>query len=173
MQSTMPSTNNNPPQHIIINNSAAGHSTLALSQPSNTHQPPSSTATIAGTTGLGTAGSGRAGNSGTLLRTEPVSTTLSDTSPQQLPLVYTISPKESAFDYDSDDSQLKKRVKIASVEYFGKSYAVTGKENVISILRETQSIRTLMGKIQVALLTQYDGDYVNNYNYISWRNSIM
>jgi hypothetical protein len=47
-------------------------------------------------------------------------------------------------DSDSEDSQVKKRVKISTVEYQGKDFHLTGKENVISILRDTHSVRTMM-----------------------------
>jgi len=63
-------------------------------------------------------------------------------------------------DSDSEDSQVKKRVKISTVEYQGKDFHVTGKENVLSILRDTHSVRTMMETGQLEKLMQYEGNFV-------------
>jgi DNA mismatch repair ATPase MutL len=66
-------------------------------------------------------------------------------------------------DYDSDDSQVKKKIKVASLDWQGQTFYVTGKESALNILRETYSVRTLMEEGQIQLLVQHVGDYVNNY----------
>ena len=43
--------------------------------------------------------------------------------------------------YDSDDSQVKKKTKVAAVEWQGQTFYVTGKESALHILRETYSVR--------------------------------
>ena len=54
-------------------------------------------------------------------------------------------------------------VKVAQVQYEGKQYAVLGKENVIKLLRETQSVRALMEIGQLEKLVRHEGNFVNNY----------
>ena len=46
--------------------------------------------------------------------------------------------------YDSDDSEQRRKVKIATVQYQSKQFSVLGKENVIKLLRDTQSVGTMM-----------------------------
>ena len=41
-------------------------------------------------------------------------------------------------DYDSDDSQLKKKTNIAQLEWLGKTYQMIGKENALHIIRISQ-----------------------------------
>ena len=45
-----------------------------------------------------------------------------------------------AVEYDSDDSQVKKKIKVASIDWQGQTYYITGKESVIVILRDTSSV---------------------------------
>jgi hypothetical protein len=66
-------------------------------------------------------------------------------------------------DYDSDDSQVKKKIKVATLEWQGQTFYVTDKESALNILRETYSVRTLMEDGQLQLLVQHVGDFVNNY----------
>jgi len=66
-------------------------------------------------------------------------------------------------DYDSDDSQVKKKTKVAALEYNGQTFYVTGKESALHILRETYSVRSLMEDGQLQLLVHHVGDFVNNY----------
>jgi hypothetical protein len=66
-------------------------------------------------------------------------------------------------DYDSDDSQVKKKIKVATLDWQGQTFYVTGKESALNILRETYSVRALMEDGQLQLLVQHVGDYVNNY----------
>jgi hypothetical protein len=66
-------------------------------------------------------------------------------------------------DYDSDDSQVKKKTKVAALEWHGKTFYVTGKESAINILRDTFSVRTLMEEGQLQHLVNHVGDFVNNY----------
>jgi hypothetical protein len=66
-------------------------------------------------------------------------------------------------DYDSDDSQVKKKTKVAAVEWQGKTFYVTGKESALTTLRDTFSVRTLMEDGQLQLLVHHVGDFVNNY----------
>ena len=54
-----------------------------------------------------------------------------------------IPPAQPA-DYDSDDSQVKKKIKVAALEWQGQTFYVTGKESALHILRETYSVRSLM-----------------------------
>ena len=60
----------------------------------------------------------------------------------------TITPlrqvSDRSTDYDSDDSQLKKKTNIARLEWLGKTYEMISKENALHILRMSQSVRTLM-----------------------------
>ena len=56
-----------------------------------------------------------------------------------------------AVEYDSDDSQVKKKIKVASMDWQGQTYYITGKESVIVILRDTSSVRTLMEDGQLQL----------------------
>jgi hypothetical protein len=66
-------------------------------------------------------------------------------------------------DYDSDDPQVKKKTKVAALEWQGKTFYVTGKESALHILRETYSVRSLMEDGQLQLLVHHVGDFVNNY----------
>ena len=66
-------------------------------------------------------------------------------------------------DYDSDDSQVKKKTKIAALEYNGQTFYVTGKESALHILRDTYSFRSLMEDGQLQLLVHHVGDFINNY----------
>ena len=66
-------------------------------------------------------------------------------------------------DYDSDDSQLKKKTNIARLEWLGKTYEMIGKENALHILRMSQSVRTLMELNQLEKLIDHVGNFVNNY----------
>jgi len=66
-------------------------------------------------------------------------------------------------DYDSDDSQVKKKTKVAAVEWQGKTFYITGKESALTTLRDTFSVRTLMEDGQLQLLVHHVGDFVNNY----------
>ena len=68
-----------------------------------------------------------------------------------------------ATDYDSDDSDVNAMVKIAQVHYEGKQYPVLGKESVMKILRDTQSVRALMETGQLEKLVRHEGNFVNNY----------
>jgi hypothetical protein len=61
-------------------------------------------------------------------------------------------------DCNSDDLQVKIKVKIETVEYHGKAFYVTGKKNVLSTLRETHSVRTMMEKGQLKKIMQQDGE---------------
>jgi hypothetical protein len=45
------------------------------------------------------------------------------------------APAAQPIDYDSDDSQVKKKTKVASLEWQGKVFYVTGKESALNILR--------------------------------------
>ena len=54
-------------------------------------------------------------------------------------------------DYDSDDSQVKKKTKVTALEWQGET------------LRNTFSVRTLMEDGQLQLLVHHVGDFVNNY----------
>jgi len=69
-------------------------------------------------------------------------------------------------DSDSEDSQVKKRVKISTVEY-------QGKENVLSILRDTHSVRTMMETGQLEKLMQHEGNFVNHYTPAVWKAGIL
>jgi len=68
-----------------------------------------------------------------------------------------------SIEYDSDDSQVKKKTKVASLEWQGKVFYVAGKESAINILRDTFSVRTLMEDGQLQHLVNHVGDFVNNY----------
>ena len=74
-------------------------------------------------------------------------------------------------DYYSDDCKQRRKVKIATVQYRGQQFSVLGKENVIKLLRDTQSVRTLMEDNQLERLVQHDGNIVNNYtaNVFRWQ----
>lgn len=67
------------------------------------------------------------------------------------------------YDNDSDNSQVKKKTKIAAVEWRGKAFYVTGKENALHILRATQSIRIMMVDDQLDKLVIQVGNYVNHF----------
>jgi hypothetical protein len=66
-------------------------------------------------------------------------------------------------DYDSDDSQVKKKTKVAAVEWQGKTFYVTGMESALTTLRDTFSVQTLMEDGQLQLLLHHVGNFVNNY----------
>jgi hypothetical protein len=66
-------------------------------------------------------------------------------------------------DYDSDDSQVKKKTKVAALDFNGQTFYVTGKESALHILRDTYSVRSLMEHGQLQLLVHHVGDFVNNY----------
>ena len=76
-------------------------------------------------------------------------------------------------DSDSEDSQVRKRVKISTIEYQGKDFHVTGKENVLSILRDTHSVRTMMEVGQLEKLMQHEGNFVNHYIPAVWKAGIL
>ena len=67
------------------------------------------------------------------------------------------------FDYDSDDSQVKKKTKVSALEWQGQTFYITGKESAFHILRDTFSVRSLMEDGQLQLLVHHVGDFVNNY----------
>jgi hypothetical protein len=76
-------------------------------------------------------------------------------------------------DYDSDDSQVKKKTRVATLEWQGKVFYVTGKESAINILRDTFSVRTLMEPGQLQLLINHVGDFVNNYTSDAFKTGII
>ena len=78
------------------------------------------------------------------------------------------APNDSSFavqpvDYDSNDSQVKKKTKVAALDYNRQTFYVTGKESALHILRDTYSVRSLMEDGQLQLLVHHVGDFVNNY----------
>ena len=78
------------------------------------------------------------------------------------------APRDSFYaaqptDYDSDDSQVKKKTKVAALEWQGQTFYVTGKESALHILRETYPVRSLMEDGLLQLLVHHVGDFVNNY----------
>jgi len=75
--------------------------------------------------------------------------------------------------YDSDDSQVKKKTKVASLEWQGKVFYVTGKESALNILRDTFSVRTLMEDGQLQNLVNHVGDFVNNYTADAFKMGII
>ena len=76
-------------------------------------------------------------------------------------------------DYDSDDSEQRKMVKVATLQYEGEEFRVLGKESVIKILRETQSVRTLMEHGQLELLVRHEGNFANHYTKEVFRAGIL
>ena len=80
---------------------------------------------------------------------------------------------QTVVDYDSDDSEQRKMVKMAKVTYLNKVYPVLGKESVIKILRDTHSVRTLMENNQLERLVQHEGNFVNNYTPAVFRAGIL
>jgi len=66
-------------------------------------------------------------------------------------------------DYDSDDSQVKKKTKVSALEWQGQTFYITGKESALHILRDTFSVRSFMEDGQLQLLVRHVGDFVNNY----------
>ncbi len=64
-------------------------------------------------------------------------------------------------------------VKVVKLKYDGEEYDVLGKESVIKILRETQSVRTLMDDGQLELLVRHEGNFVNNYTKEVFRAGIL
>ena len=64
-------------------------------------------------------------------------------------------------------------VKVVKLRYEGEDFEVLGKESVIKILRETQSVRTLMEDGQLELLMRHDGNFVNNYTKEVFRAGIL
>lgn len=75
--------------------------------------------------------------------------------------------------YDSDDSQVKKKTKIAAVEYHDKAFYVKGKENALHILRAAQSIRIMIVEGQMDKLIMHVGNYVNNFTPENFRIGIF
>lgn len=71
--------------------------------------------------------------------------------------------KSPAAEYDSDDSQVKKKTEVAALEWYGQTSYVTGKETAMNVLRDTFSVRTLMEDGQLQNLANHVGDFVNNY----------
>ncbi len=92
-------------------------------------------------------------------------------APQTAPV--TAAATAPATSYESDDSEEQKMVKVVKLRYGGEDFEVLGKENVIKILRETQSVRTLMEDGQLELLVRLDGNYVNNYTKEVFRAGIL
>ena len=84
--------------------------------------------------------------------------------------VYSTSP---AVEYDSDDSQVKKRIKVASMDWQGQTFYITGKESVITIMRDTYSVRTLMEDDQLQILVNHVGDFANNYTADNFKTGII
>jgi hypothetical protein len=78
-----------------------------------------------------------------------------------------------AVEYDSDDFQVKKKIKVASMDWQGQTYYITGKESVIVILRDTSSVRTLMEDGQLQLLVNHVGDFANNYTADNFKTGII
>ena len=78
-----------------------------------------------------------------------------------------------AVEYDSDDSQVKKKIKVASMDWQGQTYYITGKESVIVILRDISSVRTLMEDGQLQLLINHVGDVANNYTADNFKTDII
>jgi hypothetical protein len=50
-----------------------------------------------------------------------------------------------------------------SRDWQGKTFYITGKKSVITILRDTHSVRTLTENGQLQLLINHVGDFANNY----------
>ena len=92
-------------------------------------------------------------------------------APQPAPV--TPAAPATATGYASDDSEEQKMVKVVKLRYGGDDFEVLGKESVIKILRETQSVRTLMEDGQLELLVRHDGNYVNNYTKEVFRAGIL
>jgi hypothetical protein len=76
-------------------------------------------------------------------------------------------------EYDSDDSQVKKKIKVASLEWQGQTFYIIGKESVINILRDTYSVRSLMEEGQQPILVNHVGDFVNNYTSDVYKTGIV
>ena len=76
-------------------------------------------------------------------------------APQPAPV--TAAAPAIATDYESDDSEERKMMKVVKLRYEGEDFEVLGKESVIKILRETQSVRTLMEDGQLELLVRHEG----------------
>jgi hypothetical protein len=76
-------------------------------------------------------------------------------------------------DYDSDDSQLKKKTNIARMEWMGKTYEMIGKENALHILRMSQSVRTLMEPNHLEKIIDHVGNFVNNYTPEQFKHGIL
>jgi len=77
-----------------------------------------------------------------------------------------VQPADSfapTIDYDSDNSQVKKKTKVSALEWQGQTFYITGKESALHILRDTFSVRSLMEDGQLQLLVHHVGDFVNNY----------
>lgn len=62
-----------------------------------------------------------------------------------------------AVEYDLDDSQVK------TLEWQGRTFYVTAKQNAIATLRNTYSVWSLMEEGQLQQLENHVGDFVNNY----------
>ena len=117
--------------------------------------------TSASTSGSSTVRPSQVVSSVAVLSTAPPSSSTASTSSQP------------AVDYDSDDSEQRKLVKMAKVTYLNKVYPVLGKESVIKILRDTHSVRTLMEDNQLERLVQHEGNFVNNYTPAVFRAGIL
>ena len=92
-------------------------------------------------------------------------------APQPAPVTVAV-PAQGA-GYDSDDSEARKMVRVNKLQYDGKEYQALGKESVVKLLRDTQSVRTLMEDGQLELLVRHDGNYVNNYTKDVFRAGIL
>ena len=85
----------------------------------------------------------------------------------------TRTTQESPSDSDSDDLQVRKQVKVSTVEWAGKKFSVTGKESSLRILRDTQSVRTMMCDTQLEELVKHVGNFVHNYTAKVFREGIL
>jgi len=78
-----------------------------------------------------------------------------------------------AVDYNSDDSQVKKRIKVAYMDWQGQTFYITAKESVITILRDTYSVRTHMEDGQLQLLVNHVGDFAYNYTAENFKTGLI
>jgi hypothetical protein len=88
-------------------------------------------------------------------------------------LQHSSESRESPSDSDSDDSQVRRQVKVSTVQWAGKKFSVTGKESSFRILRDTQSVRTLMCDNQLEDLVKHVGNFVHNYTSKVFREGIL
>jgi len=84
-----------------------------------------------------------------------------------------IDKSSPGVEFDSDDSQVKKKIKVASMDWQGQTFYITGKESVITVLRDTHSVRTLMEDGQLQFLINHVGDFANNYTADNFRTGII